>query len=501
MSPSNRQGGTVRKGTFRLAGSCLKRNTSPRPPVTAISFATLRTTFHPRRVLAAALVLGTLLAFGPARVQSARAADYVPGEVVVGYASGTSATVTADLAKRMGARAVRGAAPEANTELLKLPRGVSVPQAIARFRHQPGIAYAVPNFVAHAAGAGWIPNDPGLSHRRRGWEKLQWNFLPGPGVNAPQAWANLIADHRPGGKGVVVAVLDTGAAYRNWRGFRVSPDFNRTTFVDPYDFISHNRYALDREGHGTFVTGTIAESTNNGIGATGLAYGASIMPIRVLDKFGTGDASTIARGVRYAVKHHAQVINLSLEFTQDVTAADIPELLSALRFAVSRRATVVAAAGNEGMGQVAYPARTPSVISVGATTRDRCLAEYSNIGSNLDLMAPGGGDDSSAVSDPDCHPGRALPPIRQMTFFDPRHPTRFGFPTGVFGTSMSAPHVTATVALVIASGVLGRHPTPNQIRARLEQTARPLGVGHPNADYGWGLLDAGAATSRAPAGV
>jgi serine protease len=399
----------------------------------------------------------------------------------------------------MGVRVVPGAAPEANSQLLKLPRGVPVRQAIARLRHQRGVAYAVPNFVAHADSAGWIPNDPGLGHRPRGWKQLQWNFLPGTGVNAPQAWANLIADHRPGGKGVVVAVLDTGVAYRKWRGFRASPDFNRTRFVDPYDFIAHNHYPLDREGHGTFVTGTIAESTNNGIGATGLAYGASIMPIRVLDRYGTGDASTIARGVRYAATHHAEVINLSLEFTPDVTAADIPELLGAIRFATGRRVTVVAAAGNEGMAQVAFPARAPSVISVGATTKDGCLAEYSNIGSNLNLVAPGGGGDSAAVSDSACHPGRLLPPIRQMTFFDPRRPTRFGFPMGVFGTSMSAPHVTGAAALVIASGVLGRHPTPEQIRARLEQTAQPLGVGRPNADYGWGLLDAGAATSAAPA--
>src|SRR5206468_979676 len=152
----------------------------------------------------------------------------------------------------------------------------------------------------------------------------QWNFLAGAGVNAPQAWSNLIADHHAGGRGVTVAVLDTGVAYRKWRGFRRSPDFNRTRFVSPYDFIAHNRYPLDREGHGTFVSGTIAESTNNGVGATGLAYGASIMPVRVLDRFGGGDAATIARGIRYAVAHHARVINLSLEFAADITAGDIP---------------------------------------------------------------------------------------------------------------------------------------------------------------------------------
>ncbi|HEY2769685.1 MAG TPA: S8 family serine peptidase [Solirubrobacteraceae bacterium] len=454
----------------------------------------MRTSSPTRLLLAAGLALAAVLAGGLAEANVARAAEYVRDEVVVGYRSGSSVATTADAVRRMGVREVSGGAPAANTAVLKLPRGESVAWAIARLRRERGIAYAVPNYVAHIADAGWFPNDPGDTHHRRGWESLQWNFLDGAGVDAPQAWANLIADHRPGGKGVVVGVLDTGVAYRKWNQFRPSPDFDRTKFVAPHDFIAHNGFPLDREGHGTFVAGTIAESTNNGRGATGLAYGASIMPIRVLDRFGTGDASTIARGVRYAVTHHAQVINLSLEFTPDVTAADIPDLLGAIQFATKRGVTVVAASGNEGLDQVAYPARAPSAIAVGATTKDRCVAEYSNGGPDLALVAPGGGDDSTTVSDADCHPGRPLPPIHQMTFFDPRRPTHFGFPGGVFGTSMSAPHVSATVALVIASGVLGRHPTPDQIRARLEQTATPLGSGQPNPQYGYGLLNAGAAT-------
>ena len=159
-----------------------------------------------------------------------------------------------------------------------------------------------------------FPNDPGTAHVAQGWQKMQWNFLPGAGVNAPEAWANLFADHRPGGQGVVVAIVDTGIAYRDWRQFRKSPDFTGTRFVDPYDFVANNRYPLDREGHGTFVAGTVAEATNNGFGLTGLAYGASIMPVRVLDENGWGDAATISKGIRYAATHGAQVINLSLEF-------------------------------------------------------------------------------------------------------------------------------------------------------------------------------------------
>jgi serine protease len=145
---------------------------------------------------------------------------------------------------------------------------------------------------------------------------------------------------------------------------------------------------------------------------------------------------------------------------------------------------------------VVYPARAPDVIAVGATTDDRCLAEYSNDGRGMDLVAPGGGDDSTTVSDPDCDPSKNLPDIFQMTFPNPSTPWHFGLPGGWSGTSMSAPHVAAAAALVIASGVLGHHPSPNKVLARLETTAQRLGGSKPNATYGYGLVDAGAATAR-----
>ena len=428
----------------------------------------------------------------------AHAADYVPGQVIVGYAPVPAppvATVTADISRRMGARIASGApVPAPGERVLSLPRGLTVSQAVSRLRHQPGVAYAVPNYVAHLAGS-WIPNDPGRSHVARGWESMQWNFLPGFGVNAPVAWANLRSDRRPGGQGVTVAILDTGVAYRDWRNFKRSPDFGGTKFVHPRDFVAKNSYPLDREGHGTFVAGLVAESTNNRIGLTGLAYGAAIMPVRILAADGTGDAATISQGIRYAATHGAQVINLSLEFSLDVTSSDIPDIISAIGFAHRHGVVVVAASGNEGVSQVAYPAHAPDVISVGATTKDRCLANYSNGGARLDLVAPGGGNDTSLLSDPNCHPTQTLPDISQLTFFDAAHPARFGYPGGWYGTSMAAPHVAAAAALVIASGVLGRHPTPDQVLARLETTAQTLGGAKPNPNYGYGLLDAGAATA------
>jgi serine protease len=446
---------------------------------------------HPvSRIVVGLALLALSLTFAAG---GARAAAYVPHEVIIGYKPGVDVTA-ADV--RTGApHAAPASAPR--SRVLRLPAGESVLTAIARLRRQPGVVYALPNYVARAAGD-FYPDDGGRADRSRGWEKMQWNLLPTDGVNAPQAWANLLGVQRPGARGVVVAVLDTGVAYRDYKQFYRSPDFSRTRFVSPYDFVSNDRYPLDRNGHGTFVAGLIAESTNNRVGLTGLAYGASIMPVRVLNAKGEGDETTIAKGIRYAVSHHAQVINLSLEFlpSQVSTSAEIPQIVSAINYAHRHGVTVVGAAGNDQTDQIAYPARAPGVISVGATTRDRCLADYSNGGTGLDLVAPGGGDDAILPTDPDCHPERNLPSIYQLTLVDPGHWAQFGYPSYYIGTSMSSPEVAAAAAMVIASHVIGRDPTPDQILARLELTATPLGGAKPNASYGYGLLNAGAATAQ-----
>jgi serine protease len=440
-----------------------------------------------------------------AAVAPAAAAPYVPGRIVVGYASGVAPSLRARDARAAGASGPQAIA--AHTRILRVAPGVDVAAAAARLRRQPGVRWAVPDFRARissaapaqaappAAPAPVIPNDPGRGHIAGGWQVVQWNFSGPFSVNAPQAWANVAADGAPGGLGVTVAVLDTGVAYANRGRFRRSPDFLASQFVRGYDFVDNNPFPVDHNGHGTHVAGTIAEATNNGIGLTGLAYSVRLMPVRVLDSTGEGDAATIARGVRFAVNRHVQVINLSLEFTSDVTASDIPELLDALRYAHHKGVVVVAASGNEGHAAIAYPARARNVVSVGATTQHGCLSNFSNDGKGLTLVAPGGGPDASLAGDPNCHPQD--PPgadVYQETFTG-SSPRRFGLPAGYDGTSMAAPHVSAVVALVIASKVLGVHPSPAALEARLKATARKLGVASDETRYGAGLVDAAAATA------
>jgi serine protease len=153
----------------------------------------------------------------------------------------------------------------------------------------------------------------------------------------------------------------------------------------------------------------------------------------------------------------------------------------------------VAAAGNDGRSAIDLPARSPDVVAVGATTEFGCAARYSNYGADLDVVAPGGGTDASLRGDPNCRADRAGRPIYQVDL--ERRPDFFGITSKYVGTSMAAPHVSAVAALVVAGRVLGANPTPARIVARIEQTARDLGPRGWDARYGWGLIDAGAATA------
>jgi serine protease len=434
------------------------------------------------------LTAAAFLAVGAEAAELPGHAPYIPGELLVRFDGGSE-------------------------RVLQLPQGVDLPSAEQALAANPAVAYAVPNYVAHASA---IPNDPGPSGTPGGWQRTQWNFLPcgslcgetaaqyqaKGGLNAPEAWDILKQRGAAYGRGARVAVLDTGVAYMNKKHqFRRSPDFSRDQFLPGFDFVNKDRMPMDEDGHGTHVTGTIAERDGNHVALTGLAPKAKIIPVRVLDSEGFGTARNIARGIRYAATHKAQVINMSFEFSLGVNScAKIKGICSAIKFAFKRGALVVAAAGNENGEPVAFPAGAPHVIGVGRTTKDACLASDSRTGDGLDLVAPGGGFPllSTCGSD-DSLFTRGLP-IFQLTFDGPGF-TNFGYPGGYEGTSMAAAHVSGVAAMVIASRVVGTSPTA--VECQLEGTARhtdsQLGQPYDPRLFGAGLVDAAAAVkARAP---
>lgn len=443
---------------------------------------------RPLSISAALALLASGLAAAPAGAATgvSPAREFAPRQVVLRY---------------------KGAPRE---QTLRLRPGVGVLQAAAALRRKPGIAYAAPNYVATAAKTQPLPesgiaNDLGpLSSPPGppgGWVSLQWNFLPweGPGtallpvspggIDAVGAWQHLIAAERRGARGITVAVLDTGVAYRNMGGrFRRSPDFAAGQFAKGYDFVDRDRLPLDENGHGTHVAGTIAEKTNNGIALVGLAYRAKLMPVRVLDRHGSGQADDIARGVHFAVAHGADVINMSFNFG---CGKDVPGIDRELRRAYLAGVVTVASIGNLGSEAcVSPPATGPRTIGVGGTTEGGCLGSYSLLpGKGVDMLAPGGGSPVSGC------PSVSNRSIYQVTLKG-GNPLRFGEPGSYIGTSMAAAHVSGVAAMVLASGVLPEDVSPrgklNRLIQRLRQTARDLGL--PHQQQGAGLIDAGAAT-------
>ena len=423
------------------------------------------------------MIRRTLLfaAFGTALLaQPAAAAEHVPGEVVVRYE---------------GADGGLG-----HTAVVQTGAEESVREAIAELEGEPRVLSATKNVIARTA---LVPNDPGRGNVAAGWQGLQWNFAGPFGVNAPAAWDNVAAAGHPGGSDVVVAVLDTGVAYATRGRFRAPPTSTRpgSCPARTSSTATASRTTSTATGPSSRRRSRRAWTTRSASPAWPTARGSC--PCACSTATGRATRSRSPTGIRWAAKHGADVINLSFEFGKTVRARQIPNILDALQFATRRGALVVGAAGNEGAATVAYPARARAVLSVGATTEHGCVAEYSNTGVQLDISAPGGGPDADFTDDPNCRPlGKPGRDIYQMTFT--RNVRTFGLPGRYMGTSMAAPHVTATAALVIASGVLGPDPTPARVSRRLLDTARDLGL--PGADnrYGAGLVDAAAATAPPP---
>lgn len=457
----------------------------------------------PRAVAAIAFAVAfvLLLALSPSPAAAAVSVDgfdssaaYSNSSVVVGFDSDTSATSGKASIAAADVGDVEAGGPR--SAVVKVAAPGTLKSAAKKLAKRPGVKFVRPNYTAKISDA-FMPNDPGIG-LPGDWSKLQWDFTSPWGINVLPAWGKMRDLGKEGGLGATVAVIDTGVAYETIGRYRRSPDLVGVSIKDPYDFIDRDSHANDRNGHGTHVASTIFESTNNGVALTGIAYGATLMPLRALNSRGLGDEMTVARAIRYAANRGADVINLSVEFNVSLSARDLPGIVSAMRYARQKGTLVVAAAGNQAARKVAYPARSPYALSVGATTVDGCLANYSDVGNGLDMVAPGGGADSRVIDGrrgstdtTNCRRRSSDLPIFQVTFG--RSLKHFGIPNDYEGTSMASPHVAGVAALIVASGIIGPDPTPAAITERLELTAHDIGYPGYDTRYGFGLVNAGAA--------
>jgi serine protease len=265
------------------------------------------------------------------------------------------------------------------------------------------------------------------------------------------------------GEGVTVAVIDTGVACYDEGGFMKGTDLAGTACVKGHNFVAKSDLAADDHGHGTHVAGTIAQTTNNGLGVAGLAHCAKLMPIKVLSRQGYGTMADVAEGIRWAADHGAQVENLSLGSSQKSKVVE-----NAVTYAYKKGVTVVCAAGNSGRS-VGYPAAYKGALAVSATDKNDNIAWFSSRGPEVAIGAPGVSITQQTV----CEAGKNK--CEQWGVFN--------------GTSMASPHVAGAAALLVGQGITD----PDAVRATLQATAKPK---DDKNLFGAGILDAGSAVLR-----
>ncbi len=433
---------------------------------------------------------------------------YVPGEVLVRFKPGTETRQQASVL-----RVLRTGIDNENSrwigDVLHIRSAdITDPeQSSFLLRNQPEVMYAQPNYLNRNKT---VPNDSNFS--------AQWNFQA---INLPTAW-----DINPGGRSdVLVAVIDSGLTtvdntfgFRIWdgRAFRIfgvpfakMADFDHTRVKVGREFVFGGGWftsagepiLFDADGHGTHVAGTIAQQTNNDQGYSGIAYGATLLPLKACFAYwdlqlafgGAGISGfvdpdingcpndAIVQAIRYAADNGAKVINLSLGGPNPS-----PAERDALQYAVSKGAFIAIAAGNEAKEgnptnyPAAFAADIDGVMAVGAVNRSLARASYSSFGSYLEIVAPGGGDGPAADNiwqmgplQSDLSPSLSAPRFdRSQTF-------------GIAGTSMAAPHVAGLAALLYSQGIT----RPAAIEQALKRFARDLGTKGRDDEYGAGLID------------
>jgi len=273
---------------------------------------------------------------------------------------------------------------------------------------------------------------------------LDNSVYPEADIHAVEAW-----EIETGDFSVIVSVVDTGIEYylSDLSGDRLRVDLG-------YDYVNDDEDPLDDNGHGTHVAGIIGGAYNNYFSIAGVAPNISIVPFKVLDEGGSGYSEDVAAGIVASVDIGAKVINLSL-------GGDYSQLIEdALEYAYENNTLVVAAAGNDGAGEIGYPASSEFAVSVGATDNQNQRTSFSNYGDGLDLMAPGEDIVSTYIQGLTCY---------------------------LSGTSMATPYVVGVAGLVISK----IEPiSVEELKNILFNSAFDLGIEGYDTEFGWGLVNA-----------
>ena len=310
--------------------------------------------------------------------------------------------------------------------VVDVPEGSDATALARELSSLPGVEYAEPDFPVEPQ---WEPNDPEYVK--------QWGYAH---IQAPAAW-----DVTRGEPGVVIAVLDTGIDLDH-------ADLAANIMAGGYDFGNGDADVSDHSGHGTHCAGIAAAVSDNATGVAGTAPGTAILPIKVFTDRQIGTTSMVADGIVYATDAGADVISMSLG-----GASTTAYLEQAIAYASSKGVVMVAAAGNQNSNRLLYPARSPGVIGVVATTDLDERATYSNYGKETDLAAPGTSIYSTIIDG-------------------------FGYKTG---TSMATPHVAGALALLRS---IAPTATAGQLVAALQATAMDMDEEGWDELTGFGLI-------------
>lgn len=308
----------------------------------------------------------------------------------------------------------------------------------------------------------YTPNDPHLDK--------QWHMNQ---IGMEKAW-----DYNQGGRAdVKVAVLDTGVAFEDYEHWDLVSDLAGTLFdrENAYDVIYNDAHPNDSNGHGTHVTGTIAQTTDNGTGVAGVAYGVTILPVQVFNPSGGANPQDVAEGIDYAVDRGADIINFS------AGGQNFDAVREACRRAYEAGVLVVAAAGNSGLAGVEYPAAYPEVLAVGAVRFDANRAYYSNYSRNM-VLAPGG--EIGVDQNGDGYGDGVLQQAEDGLYWFKQ------------GTSMAAPHVSGLAALILSEArdlglsIPEGRERVDWLMAIIMASTLDLGPAGADDEYGYGLVSA-----------